>query len=362
MHKIKPIPIPPDANIAAAGIAKKLDQPLNLGIGTMPGHSYQPIDKETLTEGTQFLLNLLGLHPDKTTVIPAKGGGSGAISCGIAALRSLGYRPASAAFSHWDWTGYDSFCTAQGLEKHLLDTNSYLHEDPNTIVFLQTNRNADGTRLNLERAEAIIELNNRLKRPNFIDLPYFTASEEERAVLQLFAEKSEQPTIVAWSPTKIYQTFASRPGGVVFLLHPTSDHKKDLGWVGGVTARGTTGFDDATTRELWADLAHNQSDLTRRHQHYLEVVKIATKVWRANTPEWAQNYFDDTLYGGMFRLFPAEADTQAKMAAQNIVPVLMQSGDEYKVRVNLCGINKPDGSVLADADKKIAQFFDILKS
>jgi hypothetical protein len=361
MHKITPLKISPDANIAAAQIAKSLKEPLNLGIGTMPGHSYQPISAEVLKEGRLFLLNFLGFGDHNLTLVPAKGGGSGAISVGIAALRAMGYRPNGAAFSHWDWTGYESFCTAQGLEKNYLPSNNYDSTEPDTLMFLQTNRNGDGTRMSLAEAKEIIKLNNRLQRPNFIDLPYFTGSDEEKKVLQLFQSEATEPTIVAWSPTKIFQTFADRPGGVVLILHPNKEHFDDLQWVGGVSARGTTGFDDAVTRELWEAMATDQTTLQHKHAHYLQTIQTATECWRKNAPDWAQLYFDDENYGGMFRLFPAQSDTQQLMAASNIVPVLMQSEGEFKIRVNLCGVVQADGALIPKADTLVTQFFTFLK-
>lgn len=362
MRKVTPQVIGADANIAAAKLAKTLDKPLNLGIGTMPGHSYQPIDPQTFKQASEFLLGFLGLKNKNLNVVPAKGGGSGAISVGIAVLRSMGYRPQFGAFSAWDWTGYESFCSAQGLEKKYMETDEYDLEDPDALVFIQTNRNGNGTRLTLEKAEALIELNNRLERPNFIDLPYFTGSEEERSVLKLFQEKSQVPTIIAWSPTKIFQTFAARPGGAVIVIHPNEAHFEALGWAGGVAARGTTGFDDAVTRELWEAMAFDQSELKQRHQHYLQTVQTATECWRRNAPADFETYFDDALYGGMFRLFPAQAETQKLMAAENIVPVLMQNGETYKVRVNICGVVQADGSLIPEADTLVAKFFDILTS
>lgn len=362
MRKVTPQIIGADANIAAAKLAKTLDKPLNLGIGTMPGHSYQPIDPQTSKQATDFLLSFLGLENRNLNVVPAKGGGSGAISVGIAVLRSMGYRPTFGAFSHWDWTGYESFCSAQGLEKKYMLTNEYDLQEPDAVMFVQTNRNGDGTRLTLEKAKALIDLNNRLKRPNFVDLPYFTGSEEERSVLKLFQETSQVPTIIAWSPTKIFQTFAARPGGAVIVLHPDEAHFEALGWVGGVAARGTTGFDDAVTRELWEAMAFDQTALRDRHQHYLRTVQTATECWRRNAPADFSTYFDDDLYGGMFRLFPAKADSQKLMAAANIVPVLMQNGDDYKVRINLCGVVQPDGTLIPKADSLVAKFFDILIS
>lgn len=362
MHKVQPLKIAPDANIAAGQIAKSLDKPLNLGIGTMPGHSYQPINPQIYEAGKSFLVNFLGLKTENITVVPAKGGGSGAISVGIAALRSMGYRPHYGAFSRWDWTGYESFCSAQGLERKYLESNAYDLTEPDAIMFLQTNRNGDGTRMSLEQAAEIIELNNRLKRPNFIDLPYFTGSEAEKQLLQKFQAEAQVPTIIAWSPTKIFQTFGARPGGVVLILHPNKDHFDDLNWVGGVSARGTTGFDDAVTRELWEAMATDQETLKQKHAHYLQTIKTATDCWRENAPDWAKNYFDDGNYGGMFRLLPAKADTQQLMAAQNIVPVLMQSGDEFKVRINLCGIVQPDGQLIPQAENLVAEFFTFLTS
>ena len=360
MRQVEPLVIGPDANIAAAQIAKTLDKPLNLGIGTMPGHSYQPIDPQTFTQAKSFLLDLLGLKDENLSVIAAKGGGSGSISVGIAVLRAMGYRPSAGSFSHWDWTGYESFCSAQGLDKVYLETSEYTSDNADALVFLQTNRNGAGTRLGLSEAEQIIIENNRLKRPNFIDLPYFTGTEEERAVLRLFQEKSAVPTIIAWSPTKIFQTFAARPGGALIVIHPDEEHFQDLGWTSGVAARGTTGFDDAVTRELWEAMAFDQDTLKERHQHYLSTVQTATTCWRDNAPDWAQSYFDDAQFGGMFRLFPAKADTQDLMADQNIVPVLMQSQDEYRVRVNLCGVVRPDGNLIDNANELITQFFNLL--
>lgn len=360
MQKIIPQALAPDANIAAAKIAKSLDKPLNLGIGTMPGHSYQPIDPQSVQGATQFLIRFLGLHPDLVGVVPAKGGGSGAISVGIAVLKTMGFRPRYGAFSAWDWTGYESFCAAHGLEKIRLDSNHYDCQEPDAIMFLQTNRNGDGTRLTADQALQIIELNNQLGRPNFIDLPYFTGSEEEKAVLRLFQERATQPTIIAWSPTKIFQTFAARPGGGVIVLYPNQTACNELNWAGGVAARGTTGFDDAVTRELWEAMATDQTELLARHKHYLETVKTATECWQRNAPSDYKSYFDKRFYGGMFRLFPAEADTQEIMAAQNIVPVLMHKEAEYKIRVNICGVVESDGALIPEADALVAQFFELL--
>ncbi len=241
-----------------------------------------------------------------------------------------------------------------------LPEGAYTSEDPDTLMMIQTNRNGAGTRLSLEQAKGIIEENNRLERPSFIDLPYFSGTKEEQAVLQLFQKTAKTPTIIAWSPTKIFQTFAARPGGVVFVLFPTEAMHESHSWIQSITARGTTGFDDAVTRELWEELAHNQAGLEERHAHYLEIIKTATECWRKQAPEKAKCYFDDEHYGGMFRLFPAQADTQARLAEKNIVAVSMQYQDEYRLRVNLSGIITPTGALIPAVENTIKTFFDVL--
>lgn len=360
MHYDAPTAPNPDANLAAGKLAKTLENPTNLGIGTLPGHSYQPIPPSTLKAGRDFLLSFLGLEDQLINLVPSKGGGSGAIATGLAAVRAMGYQFNSLSFSAWDWAGYESFCAAQGVVKNYLAGNSYDCDDPETLILTQTNRNGVGTRLSLGEAEALIEQNNQHQRPNFVDLPYFTGTDEEKAILHLFQTNAEQPTIIAWSPTKIFQTFGPRPGGVTLILWPNEKMATDLAWVAPAVARGTTGFDDAVTRELWEEMAHSQNELGHRHEHYLAVINTATDLWRKNAPDNAQNYFDDTQYGGMFRLFPAEADTQQKLAEKNIVAVLMQSGDEYRIRVNICGIIQSDGTATANAEQVVQDFFAVL--
>lgn len=362
MQKITPLSPAPDANIAAAGLAKTLNNPINLGIGTLPGHSYHSIEADTFAKGRKFLLEFLGLKDQNISLIPTKGGGSGAISTGISALKSLGYRPKTISFGAWDWTGYDSFCYTHGLEKVYLPTNQYSSQDPDTLMMIQTNRNGDGTRLNLAQAKKIIKENNRLERPSFIDLPYFTGEAAEIEILQLFQRTAQTPTIIAWSPTKIFQTFDARPGGITFVIFPSSEAFDKHSWIQSITARGTTGFDDAVTRELWEEMAQNQAGLRQRHQHYLNTIKTATALWRDNAPLEAQSYFLPENYGGMFRLFPAAEDTQALLAAQNIVAVLMQQDDTYSIRVNLCGVVDAEGKPIAGAGKIIKTFFSILYS
>ncbi|NCP66916.1 hypothetical protein GW756_01260 [bacterium] len=360
MKKSKPIAPAEDANIFASTLAKTLENPVNLGIGTLPGHSYQPIDAQTYAAGREFLLNFLGIDDTNLSLIPVKGGGSGAISAGISALISMGYAPKSMSFSGWDWTGYDSFCYTYGLAKLYLPSSEYSSEDPDTLMMIQTNRNGDGSRLNLERAQKIIEENNRLNRPSFIDLPYFSGEDFEKEILQLFQEKAKTPTIIAWSPTKIFQTFAARPGGAVIVMFPSNEMYEEHRWVQSITARGTTGFDDAVTRELWEELAHNQAGLKERHAHYLSIIKASTSVWKENAPAAAAPYFDAENYGGMFRLFPAQSDTQARLADKNIVAVLMQYEGEYRLRVNLSGVILPSGEVMPGADEIIKTFFEVL--
>lgn len=349
-----------DANIFAAGLAKNLNDPVNLGIGTLPGHRYQPIDPQTYTKGRAFLLDFLGLKDKNLSLIPVKGGGSGAISAGISALLALGYQPDSLSFSGWDWTGYDSFCYTFGLTKAYLTTNEYSSADANTLLMIQTNRNGDGTRLNELEAQKIIAENNRLKRPSFIDLPYFSGDDQEQAILKLFQETAQTPTIIAWSPTKIFQTFAARPGGVVMVLFPNETMFTEHSWVQSITARGTTGFDDAVTRELWEELAYHPETLKKRHAHYLSLIKTATAGWSAYAPAQAETYFDNDKYGGMFRLFPAQADTQARLAEKNIVAVLMKHQGEYRIRVNLSGVVTPQGALIPAAETIIETFFKVL--
>ena len=360
MRQVPPVVPGADANLVAAKLAKSLADPANLGIGTLPGHAYGPIKPEIMQAGSEFLTQFLGLSKQNISLIPTKGGGSGAIATGIAAVRAMGYRPQALGFSPWDWAGYESFCAAQGLEKSYLPESGYTTEDTDTLLLVQTNRNGAGTRLGLKEAEALIKENNDQQRPNFIDLPYFTGTAEEKAVLNLFQSQAEQPTVMAWSPTKIFQTFAERPGGVVLILWPNNDWQQRFAWLPGAIARGTTGFDDATTRELWRQMAEDPQSLQAKHQHYLAVIKTATELWRSQAPAPAQSYFDDAQYGGMFRLFPADEDAQARLAAENIVAVLMNYEQEYRIRVNICGLIQPDGKPQLGSEAIIQTFFRIL--
>lgn len=349
-----------DANLFAARLAKSLKSPVNLGIGTLPGHNYQPIDAQTYQAGRSFLLDFLGLKDQNLSLIPVKGGGSGAISAGISALFAMGYRPKSLSFSGWDWTGYDSFCYTFGLTKIYLLSPEYSSIDENTLLMIQTNRNGDGTRLDEQQAKKIIAENNQLARPNFVDLPYFSGDVQEKAVLKLFQETAQTPTIIAFSPTKIFQTFAARPGGVVLVLFPNEKMFADHRWVHSITARGTTGFDDAVTRELWQEMAYHPEILKNRQAHYLRLISTATKAWSLQAPAKAKVYFDTTKYGGMFRLFPAQADTQACLAEKNIVAVHMKHNDKHRIRVNLSGVVSPNGELIPEAETVIKTFFKVL--
>jgi hypothetical protein len=115
------------------------------------------------------------------------------------------------------------------------------------------------------------------------------------------------PLVIAFGPTKIFNTFAYRPGGATLAICRSAEEADSARARMKRIERGSSGFIDVATLALVHALADDAAGLRRDHAAILARLAEAAADWRAHaagTP--LEQYFTDA-YGGLFRIVVVEA-------------------------------------------------------
>lgn len=320
------------------------------GRGTACG-SYTVPDPGLLAEAKDGLCELLNLPADvraRTIVSWATGGGSGAVNRAIAFVRAqhAASRFSSLVVQTDSWPGYSSVAYMNGirLEHCAVD---FSEMPPRGLVVAQTVHNGTGRLIETAAWTPLGEAFAAEDRPLIVDAPYLgfdfsrLAYREaiERSAASIAALVAAQaPVIVAFGPTKVFNTFAYRPGGATVVICRSAEEAESAQARMKRIERGSTGFIDVATLALVQAMAQNADDLRRDHAAILSRLAEAAADWRRHAAgSLLERYFTDA-YGGLFRIVPVKAGAIERLAARHIHIVDASTKTASRVRINTMGL------------------------
>jgi len=312
--------------------------------------SYTVPDPDVLTRAQQALCDLLAIPADvraRTVVSWATGGGSGALTRALSFIRAE-RRDAypSMVVQRDSWPGYSSVAYTQGMAMDLCPTD--LSDLPaRGIVVAQTVHNGSGQLIEAARWSPIARQFVTGDRAIVLDVPYlgfdFSRLPYDEAIAgsaspicDLIAAGAA--LVIAFGPTKIFNTFAYRPGGATLAICRTAEEADAARARMKRIERGSSGFIDVATLALVHALADNAAGLRRDHAAILARLAEAAADWRthaAGTP--LEQYFTD-VYGGLFRIVAVKPGAIDRLAERHIHTVDASTAAEVRVRINTVGL------------------------
>jgi aspartate/tyrosine/aromatic aminotransferase len=316
--------------------------------------SYTVADPGALERAQQALCELLAIPADvrpRTVVSWPTGGGSGALTRGLSFIRAQ--RPdayPSMVVQRDSWPGYSSVAYTQGIAMDLcaVDLSDLLAGLPTRgIVIAQTVHNGTGRLIEAARWTPIARLFAANDRPIVLDVPYlgfdFSRLPYDEAIRRSAAPIRDlvaagTALVIAFGPTKIFNTFAYRPGGATLAICRSVEEADAARAVMKRIERGSSGFIDVATLALVHALADDAAGLRRDHAAILARLADAAADWRAHaagTP--LAQYFTDA-YGGLFRIVAVQPGAIDRLAAQHIHTVDASTPTEARVRINTMGL------------------------
>jgi aspartate/tyrosine/aromatic aminotransferase len=324
--------------------------------------SYTVPDSGLLAAAKAYVCDLLGLPANarsQTVVSWATGGGSGAVNRAMAFIRAQHPREAysSLVVQTDSWPGYASMAYANdiALEHCALDFSGV---PKSGLVIAQTVHNGTGRLLDASvwrRMGELLATQDRglvVDMPyagfDFCDRPYQEATERSSAAIGALVE-SRAPVVVAFGPTKVFNTFAYRPGGAAVVIGRTAEEASAADARMKRSERGSTGFIDVATLALVHAMAENPDGLRRDHAAILVRLAEAIHDWRhhaAGSP--LERYFSAT-FGGLFRIVPVTTGAVERLAARHIHVVDASTKAVPRIRVNTMGLPHGRASAIVTA-------------
>ena len=316
--------------------------------------SYTVPEPETLARAQRALCELLDIPAEvrpQTVVSWPTGGGSGALTRALSFIRA----PQPDAYPYLvvqrdSWPGYSSVAYTQGMALDLcaVDLSDLLADLPaRSIVVAQTVHNGSGRLIEAPRWTPIARRFAADDRPMVLDVPYlgfdFSRLPYDEAIVRSAAPirdlvAAKAPVVIAFGPTKIFNTFAYRPGGAVLVICRSAEEAEAARARMKRIERGSSGFIDVATLALVHALADDPAGLRRDHAAILARLAEAAADWRAHaagTP--LERYFTDA-YGGLFRIVPVKPGAIDRLAALHIHTVDASTPTNARVRINTMGL------------------------
>jgi aspartate/tyrosine/aromatic aminotransferase len=312
--------------------------------------SYTVAEPETLARAQHALCELLDIPADvrpRTVVSWPPGGGSGALTRGLSFIRAQ--RPdayPSMVVQRDSWPGYSSVAYTQAIAMDLCAVD--LSDLPTRgIVVAQTVHNGTGRLIAAARWTAMARQFAADDRPIVLDVPYlgfdFSRLPYDEAIRRSAAPIRDlvaagTALVIAFGPTKIFNTFAYRPGGATLAICRSAEEADAARARMKRIERGSSGFIDVATLALVHALADDADGLRRDHAAILARLAEAAADWRAHAAGTAlEPHFTDA-YGGLFRIIPVKPGAIDRLAAQHIHTVDASTPTDVRVRINTMGL------------------------
>jgi aspartate/tyrosine/aromatic aminotransferase len=322
-------------------------------VGTACG-SYNAPDLPRLAAAKEFLCDTIDLPAAaraRTVVSWATGGGSGAVNRAIACIRSQHPRGDydSLVVQTDSWPGYRSVAYTSGLtfETCPLDFSEI---PARGLIVAQTIHNGTGrlvddavwrvmgTQFAAQDRALIVDF--PYAGFDYGDRPYREAIHESASAIHALAEAGA-PVIVAFGPTKVFNTFAYRPGGAAIVICRTAEEAASADARMKRIERGSTGFIDAVTVALVQAMADNPDGLRADHAAILARLAEAAHDWRRHAMGSPLESYFTSAFGGLFRILPVKPGapgTIDRLAAKHIHVVDASTASTPRIRINTMGL------------------------
>jgi aspartate/tyrosine/aromatic aminotransferase len=320
------------------------------GRGTSCG-SYTVADPALLAAAKDSLLEMLDFPAAaraRAVVSWATGGGSGAVNRAIAFARAQhpGEEYATLVVQRDSWPGYTSVAYANQMTFAQCAID-FADVPARGLLVAQTVHNGTGRLVattmwqplgaRFAGSDRILIVDAPYMGFDFCRAPYREAVKRSAAAIHALVS-AEAPVIVAFGPTKIFNTFAFRPGGAAVVVCRSAEEAAAAEARMKRIERGSTGFIDVATLALVQAFAENADGLRKDHALILGRLTEAGEDWRRHASgSPLEDYFSEA-YGGLFRIVPVKPGAVERLAAHHIHVVDASANGVARVRINTMGL------------------------
>ncbi|MBI3403355.1 MAG: aminotransferase class I/II-fold pyridoxal phosphate-dependent enzyme [Acidobacteria bacterium] len=332
-------------------------------VGTACG-SYNAPDLPRLAAAKKFVCDMIDLPAPvraRTVVSWATGGGSGALNRATAFIRAQHPRGERGDGERDDgergeydamvvqadsWPGYRSVAYGSALpfEQCPLDFSEI---PARGLIVAQTIHNGTGRLVDDAVWRAMGTQFAARDRALIVDFPYAGFDHSDRPYREAMHASASAihalvdagtPVIVAFGPTKVFNTFAYRPGGAAIVICRTGDEAAAADARMKRIERGSTGFIDAVTLALVHAMADNPDGLRADHAAILARLAETAHDWRRHAAGSPLERYFTSAFGGLFRIVPVKPGAIDRLAAQHIHAVDASTASNPRIRINTMGL------------------------
>jgi aspartate/tyrosine/aromatic aminotransferase len=319
-------------------------------LGTGCG-SYTTPDARRLAAAKEFLCDMIDLPASvrgRTVVSWATGGGSGAVNRAIAFIRAQhpGGDYESLIVQADSWPGYASVAYGNRLafEHCPIDFSEIPAQG---LIVAQTIHNGTGRLVDPSIWRAIGARFAAQDRALVVDTPYAGFDQCDRPYREAIRESAAAihalvdagaPVVVAFGPTKVFNTFGYRPGGAAIVICRTGEEAASAEARMTRIERGSTGFIDVATLALVHAMAERAEALRADHAAILARLAEAAHDWRRHAAGSALEHHFTSEFGGLFRVVPVRPGAVDRLAGRHIHVVDASVPATPRIRVNTMGL------------------------
>jgi aspartate/tyrosine/aromatic aminotransferase len=324
--------------------------------------SYAVPDARKLAAAKEFLCDTIDLPASmrgRTVVSWATGGGSGALNRAITFIRAP-HPPVeheSLIVQADSWPGYASVAYSNRLafEHCPIDFSEI---PARGLLVAQTIHNGTGRLVDLSVWRAIgaqfaaqdraLVVDTPYSGFDHCDRPYLEAIRESAAAIRALVEAGA-PVVVAFGPTKVFNTFAYRPGGAAIVICRSAEEAAAAEARMKRIERGSTGFMDVATLALVQAMAENAEALRADHAAILARLAEAAGDWRRHAAGSALERHFASGFGGLFRVVPVRSGAVDRLAGRHIHVVDASTPAIPRIRLNTMGLPHDRAAEIAAA-------------
>ncbi len=314
--------------------------------------AYTQVPKDKLEIVARTLRNMCGIPQntsERCVVSWAAGGGTGALNRAVSLLRLNG--SSNLIVQEDGWPGYSALARAHRLhtKKIPIDLGGDLDvfSEYDDIPIIQLVHNGTGKLTDVDHWKTIMTEFARRNIPVILDVPYLGFDACDRSYREALAISSipinasiESGVLltIAFSPTKVFNTFAYRPGGATIVVCRNTKEVQSIENQLKVVERGSSGFLDVATHALINALVEKKDGLCADHELILQRLAQAQSDWKQNSERTPLGTFFSAEYGGLFRIIPVREGALQRLAHRHIHAVDATETKQQRIRINVMGI------------------------
>ena len=286
---------------------------------------------------------------DRFLLILPSDAGTGAVKSAVDLVLKLNRKVTSIGVEELGWPAYSAIARSCRIGCEEFPTDCVIEDDAvlplyqagpmNTTgrvtadsILGQRARSAaaKGRPVILDRAYPGFEFSDRLQTDGYDTVMKLSFNRQIAPFIE-----TQNPFLIAISPTKCFRSFALRPAGMLLAYIPDEATRTEVSTLAAVLmrARGCS-FEHPITRAFAKALVSDLPALEREHAQVLRRLAQTERLWARLTHNTPIEQLFSQSYSGLFRNPRARKDAEITLYGQHIYPVFTAG----RCRINITGL------------------------